>query len=121
PWGPSSDQPWKPALSWITTLYVPALSDFTALLLNFRLIVYPGPSVPMRVGVVDRLADAPSTRTAETTIAVNKRITMFRINTLLRMRARRGGLRASSRTGFGEAAVLRIRSCPRCRFPCGGG
>src|SRR3977135_4190173 len=106
PCGPSSDQPWKRERAWITTLYEPAFSVFTALPFSFRLIVYPGPSVPVSTGVADCLAAAPAKSTAPTTRAVNKRIRAFRMQTLLRMRSRRRELRILGGAGFrlGSAA-----------------
>src|SRR5712671_5104669 len=102
------------ALSWITTLYVPAFSVFTALLFSFRLIVYPGPTVPVSTGVADRVADAPATSTAPTTTAVNIRIRTFRMQTLLRMRTRRGELRSPGASGFGQPSFRApLRSAAR--------
>src|SRR5256885_7043166 len=90
------------ALSWITTLYVPAFSVFGAWLFILRLIVYPGPTVRVSVGVAECLADAPATSTAPTTTAVNIRIASFRMQTLLRIRTRRKELRGLRGVGFGQ-------------------
>src|SRR6476659_447523 len=59
PCGPSSDQPWIDALSLITNLYVPALSVLTVLPFSLSVIVNPGPSVPVRIGVAAGRASAP--------------------------------------------------------------
>src|SRR5258708_4308729 len=65
PCGPSSDQPWIADLSWMTNRYDPAFNVLTTLLFCFRSIVKPGPSVPVRVGVVARAPSELETSTAE--------------------------------------------------------
>src|SRR6476660_2250218 len=59
--GPVRWKLWMFERSFTTILYFPALSDVTLVLPFFRVIVKPGPSVPVRVGTA---AEAEATNTS---------------------------------------------------------